>query len=149
MQVQNCHKSRANNWCFFYERLKTTTGRSYCLFDDLLFQVNFLFIWRLLCCCTRFLDSVERMVLFVGTGGWNSALPICCDNICHLHLLPVMSPSWRAATQWRKRFVGEEQNEHCSDLQFTLHSSVIMYSALWECDITILGCGFGTAAVLF
>ena len=90
----------------------------FCLFDFLFFQVNFLLIWSLLLHTSPV--SVERMVLIVGTGGWNSALAICCDNICHLHLLPVMSPLWRAAILWRKRFVGEEQNEHCSDLQLTL-----------------------------
>ena len=60
----------------------------FCLFDFLFFQVNFLLIWSLLLHTSPV--SVERMVLIVGTGGWNSALAICCDktSICHLHLLP-------------------------------------------------------------
>ena len=147
MQVQNCHKSRANNWCFYYERLKTTTGRSSCLFDVLLFQVNFLFIWRLL---------LHTFPWFCGEDGSNcdveqvdEILPLLFVVITSVTFTWYLSPSWRAAMQWRKHFVGGEQNEHCSDLQFTLHSSVSMYSALWECDITILGCGSGTAAVLF
>ena len=52
--VQNCHKYLANNWCFFYERLKISTGRCYFVFLTFYFFRSISFSYGV-CCCTRLL----------------------------------------------------------------------------------------------
>ena len=68
--------------CFSYERLKITTGRIYCPFDVLLFQVDFIFIWRLL---------LHTFPWFCGEDGslWGQVDEFCSCYLLWQHLLPV------------------------------------------------------------
>ena len=140
MYVLNCRESRANNWVFLLWEIKNHYWKN--LLSFWRFIISGWFHFHLKTAAAHVSLILWRGWFFVRTGGWILLLlfVVTASATCH-HREELLHSEGNSLLVKSRTNIAVTCN-----LLFTLQW---LYTLHCECDITILGCGSGTAVVLF